>query len=221
MRKNIIKKEDIENLDKFGKKRFNKEIKERSKIAEKKISTLFDGIHDKSKTPYEMGYNDAILTVAIDNAVFCYSLGLDSHCIVELYGVIEYFIIRTLKDEFFTIKTSNELKNFLDKEKYDSEVEYFLRKIKTRDLVLILKKIGALDNKDLKSFEKLENLRNCFAHKNVVRLSKYIDIRKIPNFFEIDTPEIKIDAKKHIEDTLVILRKLFTRHRQIEDEKKT
>jgi len=220
MTKKIGKKEILqEELDKFGRIWIINEIKKRSEIAEKKINSLFKNIRIKSKDPYERSFNESILSVALDNAVFCYGLGLDSHCIVELYGVVEHFIIRAIKEEFFEIKTSKKLKEFLKNEKYKSELEYFIRKIKTKELVSILKKIGVLDKTDLKAFEELENLRNSFAHKNVVRISKHTDTQKIPKFFEIDSEEIRIDTKKHIENSLKILRKLHLHHSQIEIEK--
>ena len=218
---NKIKKLEKELQKLLGKQVIIEEIRRRAKIANKKINLLYRDLVDKVKDPYERGSNEVLLSVALDNAVFCYGLGLDSHCVVELYGVVELFIIRSIERSFLEIKPSTKLKDFLKKEGYQLKIECFTRKVRTRDLAMVLKKMGTFDNADFKTFCDLETLRNSYAHKNVIQLSKHTQVSRIPVFFEIDNPKIiKIDTKKHIKNTLKILRKLHRHDEEIEKERK-
>jgi len=219
-KKEIEKTGDFEEgWDKFfGKQHILDQIKIRAKNVDKKINLLYhDLVYKKKEDPYEQISNHVILGVVLDNAVFCYGLELDSHCIVELYGVLEYFIIKSIARLFLKIIPTKKFDELLKREGYLYKTDFLARKVRTGDLVVILKKIGILNKSDVTAFNNLETLRNSFVHKNVAKLAKDAKISNVPQFFEIDTPKIKIDAKKHFENTITILKKLY-RH---EDETRT
>ena len=193
----------------FGKQHILNQIEIRTKNADKKINLLYRDLVCKKEDPDEQIFNHVTLGVVLNNAVFCYGLELDSHCIVELYGVLEYFIIKAIARLFLKIVPTKRLGELLKREGYLYKTDFLARKVRTGDLVVILKKIGILNKSDVTAFNNLETLRNSFVHKNLVKLAKDAKISNVPQFFEIDTPKVKIDAKKHFESTITILKKLY------------
>lgn len=202
------------------------EEKELLDFYNKRVEKIHDKVHEifkvvdiESKTNEELGFNHALLNFVLDEAIFLYALGLHSHVVIELYGIIEYFLLRAFKEEFPNVTSSSEIQKIIKNKGFSSVITFLLRKQKWKasELASIFKEIGVLDKNDVKIIEELEDLRNLIAHKNVEKMSKHPKIMEKFKFFEIDSSKFKLNSEMYFMPILKILRKLYLRHTKLKN----
>ncbi len=146
-------------------------------------------------------------------------MGLNSIAIIELYGILEYYFIRHLSEEFQATFRSNEAKILFSKEGYQTPISFFASKWLLKDITNIYYKMGILTKEEVKAIEKIIAFRNSFAHKNMPKLSKLTGSATPVHVLDIDNESKTItitDPKRHILMTGKILLKISNRSRKIQ-----
>jgi hypothetical protein len=173
----------------------NTEISDRSRFAVQRADDVFKYIAVNAKTDFEYYWGAERLHFEFDRALINYAFGMESSCLVEIYGLLEARLLESLREEFKTIKISSRLYKYLAEQSHLFDMEYFFRRMKASEIANILKKIGAINKENYKFIVYLETLRDALAHKNLQRLSQFNLGKKHVHLATIDTGKVDFNTK--------------------------
>jgi hypothetical protein len=159
---------------------------ERSKKAMKRMDDVFKYAATNAKNSLEWDFAFDALHEEFDLPLISYGFGLESACLIQIYGLLEIRIMQTFNEEFRKVKVSRALENYLKQHAHLFEMEFFLRKFKASDMANILRRIGKLQKEDYKFIIYLEELRDGLAHKNLSKLNKFDQSKKHAHLTTLD-----------------------------------
>lgn len=165
----------------------NIDIKINNFISE--FNTEFDITDAKKRAKAEV-----LAWAGYDTIIKLYILGLNGSCIIELHSVLERLI-------------SREINNYFNLNSYES-ISSFFKKLTLYDYSYIIEEMGIINLEDKKFLQKLNKMRNSFAHKNEKIFSNiFLSGRKI-SFLDIDSQSKNFDCLTLILNSIRILIKI-------------
>ena len=196
-----IKKDKLMDKPMGTKKRLDfiqQDIYKNIKSGEKRFDNLYAAIEINFPTPTaDRGFVDAVLVTAFDTTLELLFLGKNTSFFLELQGVLERFCYRALKDILpIDMKNSQVI------------ISQMMDKKTLKDFSSYLKTLGIWNDKDVKFAERLTQIRNGIAHKNIELVSKYLGDGKHKNFLSIENITSKVDCIPYLIDVLKLVIKV-------------
>jgi hypothetical protein len=196
-----IKKDKLVDRPMGTKKRLDfiqQNVYENIKSGEKRFENLYAAINENfSMSTADRGFVDAVLVTAFDTTLELLFLDKNSSLFVDLQGVLERFCLNALSDILpIDMKNSRDV------------ITQMLDKKTLKDFSSYLEILGVWDNKDVKFAERLTQIRNGIAHKNIELVSKYLNDGKQKNFLSIESITHKVDCIPYIINSLKLVVKV-------------
>lgn len=196
-----IKKDKLIDKPMGSKKRLDfiqQDIYKNIKSGEQRFDDLYFAIEENFPMPTtDRGFVDAVLVAAFDTTLELLFLGKNTSFFVELQGVLERFCYNALRDILpIDMKNSQVI------------ISQMMDKKTLKDFSPYLRTLGIWNDKDVKFAERLTQIRNGIAHKNIGLVSKYLGDGKQKHFLSIESVTSKVDCIPYLIDTLKLIIKV-------------
>ena len=137
-----------------------------------------------------------IVRLYLDNSIILYALGKNGAAIIEMYSILERQTIEKLSNTFILPEKKGIGQKILDR-------------LTLKDVAGLLKDSEILDTDDIKFVNKINKLRNGFAHRNLEAISKAILSGKQLKEYEIDSLPSDQEYIQYVLQAIRYLIKIF------------